>query len=496
MKHLLFLFILIVHISFSNCEVDLKYHIDSSQMNSREKDIFPSTFIANAEETSSESVGTDTMLSWIFGSLFIGLLIFNVLVCFCGVLCLLCVCDIICLCSTCRCLFCGKKRLGLDHIDLLDEHLMEKKNANDLVKNLRINDQLFRIEKDELKLIKVLGSGGSSCTVFLVEWQGRNAAFKSFKPTNVCSDQQNFDLFEREVEILGSISHPNIIRYFGACVAPPRIGFVMEYCSNGDLAQFMKLKEQKKEIFQMDEKLRILREICSAMSFLHGKKIIHRDLKPENVLLDSTLSCKVMDFGLSKFLDQTQPLLTKGVGTSIYMSPEIVMGREYDEKTDVFSFGIMAFVVLGENFHPYSSSQKPQKLYGVEQKVATDPNYRPNFSNTTTKIPIRLQTMIRHCWAHDAKDRLSFPDIFPLILGKKERKSYVGVENEIIFRKEDDSERRKRKEMTSEEIDKMNLENIRLKTKVEQLQKEIKDLIFKYHPENNNNYNNDNNEEE
>jgi len=230
--------------------------------------------------------------------------------------------------------------------------------------------------------------------------------------------QTIYNEFEREVSILASIAHPNIIKFYGACIHPPRIGILMEYCEHGDLLHFFcggdGARSEKEH--PLEERLRILLEIAQAQQFLHSKKIIHRDLKLENVLVSQTLSALLMDFGLSKLLAHTKQQMTVGIGTSIYMAPEITLGLPYDASVDIFAFGIVAFILLEFNFAPYA--EDPDDLFSTPENiqflVAQDSHFRPKWSKMTQ---VHLVELISKCWENDGCDRPTFKEIIGVLRG-------------------------------------------------------------------------------
>jgi serine/threonine protein kinase len=206
--------------------------------------------------------------------------------------------------------------------------------------------------------------------------------------------------FEHEVQLLSNLRHPNILKFYGACLLQPRIGYVMEYCEKGSLDQLL-----ANEKLSMSTKLSILRDIARGMEFLHSKNILHRDLKPANVMIDKNYIAKVADFDKAKMNDMNNKQMhTMRVGTAYYAAPEVVLGLNYDEKCDVFSFGMLMYEVL----HGYLLSNTDFHSMGVSWKIARDPSYRP-------KVNIDLEPWINEllskCWSHDTKERPLFNDI-------------------------------------------------------------------------------------
>ena len=161
---------------------------------------------------------------------------------------------------------------------------------------------------------------------------------------------------EQELRIQQSLSHENIVRIFDVIYQTDLICIIMEYCSNGDLFNYI---TSKKKILGS-----ILRqfffEIVSGLNYLHLKKISHRDLKPENILINSSNQIKLADFGFAKQLDQINYLSKTSCGSFYYASPEIIKGLNYDGmKSDIWSLGILLFV-LSTNKIPWTAKNEIQ----------------------------------------------------------------------------------------------------------------------------------------
>ena len=144
------------------------------------------------------------------------------------------------------------------------------------------------------------------------------------------------------------------------------------------------------------------------MQFLHSKNVIHRDLKPENVLLTKDDSVRVMDFGLSKLVQDGSKTKTVRVGTSVYMAPEVVLGGHYDEKADCFSFGLLSYVVLTEQTSPFDV----ESTFNLEMKIAQNPSFRPSFEKFSGMgIPKEIVSLCEISWSSEPENRKPFDDI-------------------------------------------------------------------------------------
>ena len=147
----------------------------------------------------------------------------------------------------------------------------------------------------------------------------------------------------QEIEILRTVDHPNIVRVYEYFEEPKWIYLVLEYCKGQPLQQKIDARQQ----FSEQSVALILRQVLLVATYLHDKGIIHRDLKPDNVILEEieeSLQVKIVDFGAATFFEVRRP--THGShGTLYYTAPE-VLGEGYDEKCDVWSCGVMMYVLL------------------------------------------------------------------------------------------------------------------------------------------------------
>jgi len=332
--------------------------------------------------------------------------------------------------------------LGIEDIDvILTEQAAEK--GVDLVAHLKIDKKLFQVKIEDVKIENVLGSGGSSSIVYAATWRGQKVAYKCFKLRDILGNtktevdkeesQKRYRDFEIELNLLASLNHPHIIRFYGAVLSPFRAGFLMELCSKGELKEFL----QNNPTYEMKERIRMMREIASAMDFLHHNNVIHRDLKCQNVLVTEEESTQLMDFGLSRKVEETaNASKTSGIGTSYYMAPEMVLGEQYDSKVDVFSFAIMMFEILTCKFNPYRKEGQELPQF-VEFKVAYNPHYRPNLSLLPNNGPKWCENLIRMSWHHMAEKRPSFEEILNVLKSEESSESTSLV---IYIRRSDESD--------------------------------------------------------
>jgi len=162
---------------------------------------------------------------------------------------------------------------------------------------------------------------------------------------------------EREVEIMGKVDHPNVIKLVEVFDEPKVMNLVMELVTGGELFDSIVARGSYTEKAAAE----VMMTLCSALSYLHDMKIVHRDLKPENILLKDTspdASIKIADFGLARIISSTQMMKT-ACGTPGYVAPEVLQNKGYDSgAVDVWSTGVILYILLC-GFPPFYEEELP-----------------------------------------------------------------------------------------------------------------------------------------
>jgi calcium-dependent protein kinase len=152
-------------------------------------------------------------------------------------------------------------------------------------------------------------------------------------------------MLTRELDILIEVDHPNIVKFYEMFVDQDYVHIVMEYCTGGELFERITKKGKIKE----KDAAKIVKYVLMAIKHLHEKGICHRDIKPENLLFENTsdsAKIKLIDFGLSKFISEsTEGDLQTKVGTPYYVAPEVLKGV-YDKRCDLWSIGVITYILL------------------------------------------------------------------------------------------------------------------------------------------------------
>ena len=198
----------------------------------------------------------------------------------------------------------------------------------------------------EFRMLRKLGEGGMA-EVYLADQTTlrRQVAVKLLRP-QFLTDELYVKRFRHEAAAAGSLNHPNIVQVYMVGEHNGRSYIAQEYVQGRTLKGYMK----RKGPLDFRLALHILRQVASALQAASENGIVHRDIKPENILLTSKGEAKVADFGLAQLTLQGERIsLTQAgmtMGTPLYMSPEQVNGSPLDARSDIYSFGIMAWHML------------------------------------------------------------------------------------------------------------------------------------------------------
>eukprot|EP00592_Proboscia_alata_P016144 CAMPEP_0194398810 /NCGR_PEP_ID=MMETSP0174-20130528/126315_1 /TAXON_ID=216777 /ORGANISM="Proboscia alata, Strain PI-D3" /LENGTH=459 /DNA_ID=CAMNT_0039195157 /DNA_START=151 /DNA_END=1530 /DNA_ORIENTATION=+ len=171
-------------------------------------------------------------------------------------------------------------------------------------------------------------------------------AIKSIRKSKV----NKIEVLLREIKILEEVDHPNIINLFEVHEDVKYLHLITELCTGGELFDRIIAKTNSEEgHFSEKDAASLVRSILNAIKYCHDEKqIVHRDLKPENFLFetqDENARIKIIDFGLSRHDDQAYGVMSSRVGTPYYVAPE-VLKREYTKSCDIWSIGVITYILL------------------------------------------------------------------------------------------------------------------------------------------------------
>lgn len=174
---------------------------------------------------------------------------------------------------------------------------------------------------------------------------GDKRAVKIVKRT---SNVKELEFVQREINVLLSIRHPNIVRTYDIFDEKDTIYLVMEFVAGGDFFDYMLRKGRLNE----SGAKHVMWQMLQGIDYLHDMNIVHRDIKPENVLVScaSPLAIKLTDFGFANFVDPASSApgtdMKSMVGTGCYMAPEVIDGRGHGKPVDIYASGVVMYRIL------------------------------------------------------------------------------------------------------------------------------------------------------
>jgi eukaryotic-like serine/threonine-protein kinase len=243
------------------------------------------------------------------------------------------------------------------------------------------------------RFIKELATGGTSM-VYLAESEraGEMVVLKVLRDEIDGASHALYERFLQEYELISKIRHTNVVRIVDLGIADDHAYIAMEYFPRGDL------RSQITQGITALQALNYLGQMASALHAVHQVGVLHRDLKPGNIMLRTDDSVAIIDFGLAKRSEQALNITGAGVifGTPFYMSPEQGHGRDLDERSDLYSLGVVFY----------------EMLTGRKPFVAPNP-MAVIYLHGNAAVPVlnepldRLQFLIDRLLAKDPNDRFS-----------------------------------------------------------------------------------------
>jgi len=222
---------------------------------------------------------------------------------------------------------------------------------------------------------------------------GRRVAIKTARRDVLEGSGQADEMMERflrEARAAGSLNHPNIVTVYDADEQDGTAYIAMEFIEGSDL---QKAIEQKRR-YSPEEVVGICATICDALHHAHEHGVVHRDVKPANIMLLPDNTLRVTDFGIARIADSTLTIDGAMIGTPHYMSPEQFMGQRVDGRSDLFSVGVIAYVLLtGER--PFPGDALATVMHAVTQMPPIAP-VELNFSISPTLNAVVLKSLSKN----------------------------------------------------------------------------------------------------
>jgi serine/threonine-protein kinase len=243
------------------------------------------------------------------------------------------------------------------------------------------------------EIVEKIGVGG-----FGVVYKGFDPFIKRPVAIKTCSaeDTETRERFRREAEIAGNLQHRNIVTVFEFGFENDIPYLVQEFLSGEDLDR----KIKRNEFVPLPEKILWLVQIARGLAFAHERGIVHRDIKPGNVRILDDGTAKILDFGIAKLAHQPSNLTQAGMtlGTAAYLAPEQIRGQPVDPRTDVFSYGVLAYELLAYE-RPFRAAEISAIFYKILHETP------PSLAARVPDVPVELDRIVARCLAKDPARR-------------------------------------------------------------------------------------------
>ena len=277
------------------------------------------------------------------------------------------------------------------------------------------------------QILEKIGEGGMGIVYKARDLKLKRLVALKFLPPRITTSQENQSRFKQEAQAAASLSYPNLTQIYAIEEADDEMFIVMEYLEGKDLKKIIGSKkdvaqQQATSAIPLDNVINYSIQIAEGLKAAHKKGIIHRDIKSSNIMVTNEDTIKIMDFGLAKVGGGIN--LTKSgstVGTVAYMSPQQILGNEADERSDIWSFGVVMYEMICGHL-PFEGAYEQSVAYSIV-------NDEPVPLSETTERPAYLEKIIAKCLQKDLEKR--YQNISD-VLDDLKNKSYTEIETSDI----------------------------------------------------------------
>jgi serine/threonine protein kinase len=258
-----------------------------------------------------------------------------------------------------------------------------------------MTDDLIGKKIGGYEVLELIGRGGMASVYRAHQVSMNRVVAIKMLPSQYLNDDTYMQRFHREVKIVAQLEHRNIVPVhdYGEENEQPYI--VMRYMAGGSIDDLL-----VDGALELDQIVKLLDQIAPALDYAHSKSVLHRDLKPSNVLMDDNGGAYLTDFGIARILgDPVSSITTQGVvGTPSYMSPEQAQGQTLDNRSDIYSLGVMLFE-MATGRRPFESDTP----YSIAVMHVTQPPPPPRSINS--RIPLPVENVILTCLSKNRDSR-------------------------------------------------------------------------------------------
>ena len=257
-----------------------------------------------------------------------------------------------------------------------------------------MDQYIGRLLDGRYEILEIIGTGGMA-VVYKARCHRLNrlVAIKILKD-EFARDEEFRRRFRAEGEAVAMLSHPNIVQVYDVSTSDSANFIVMELIDGISLKEYM----EKKGVLNWKETLHFSLQIAKGLEHAHSRGIIHRDIKPHNIMVLKNGSVKVMDFGIARVMNKSNTLTKEALGSVHYISPEQAKGGHTDNRSDLYSLGVVMYEMMAGR-PPYDGeSAVSVAIQHINGGAPLPSSYNPN-------IPTGLEQIIMKAMALEVRDR-------------------------------------------------------------------------------------------
>ncbi|KLL05030.1 MAG: serine/threonine-protein kinase sepA-like [Mycoplasmataceae bacterium RV_VA103A] len=266
------------------------------------------------------------------------------------------------------------------------------------------NNWRVSLTNEKPALERLIGKGGYG-EVYRGKWKSQDVVVKKLYLSFGDVFQNDINDIMNEVNILKSLRNKYIIQYYGAYFDNQELLVIMDHAENGNLTKFINDNKNKEQDWNFNNEL--IKQMTLGLVYIHQQNIIHRDLKSMNILLTNNYQVKISDFGLSRTKIISSSYSKDSVkGTLRWMAPEIIKEKNFSEKSDIYSLGMIIWEIAAKCTTPFKDFDDSLVYLRIIN------NEKEEIPNNT---PSDIRFIIEQCWKDNSNERIILVDIIEII---------------------------------------------------------------------------------